>query len=245
MSVTYLQIAADLRAKIESGSLRPGDHLPSCRALATNWGVSHVTAQRALVSLHGEGLVEPRRGIGTIVRPQISAASVQTGGTRFQRAMATGKVTREGECSEILSSALTGAPHDVAEVLEIQPESPIVRRHRRFVEEATGTVTAVSTSWIPADLTGLVPELLLTGPIPGGTIGAIQRATGRSPGAGVDTMFARLATAPEAAELGLETPSAVLVTTALLRDREGRWIEYGVDVVQPDLRRYVGYDLSR
>lgn len=245
MSVTYLQIAADLRARIENGHLRPGDHLPSDRTLTTTWGVSRVTAQRALAALHAEGLVEPRKGIGTIVRPQISSVSVQTGGTRFQRAMATGKVTREGERSEILSSELAAAPHDVAEVLEIQPESPIVRRHRRFVEEATGMVTAISTSWIPADLTVSVPELLRTDPITGGTIGAIQRATGRSPGAGVDTMFARLATAPEAGELGLDTPSAVLVTTALLRDLEGRWIEYGVDVVRPDLRRYVGYDLSR
>ncbi|MEU8308108.1 GntR family transcriptional regulator, partial [Actinomadura sp. NPDC048955] len=35
----YLVIAAEIRSRIESGELRPGDRVPSIRQIAQRWGV--------------------------------------------------------------------------------------------------------------------------------------------------------------------------------------------------------------
>lgn len=54
----YQQVADSLRAKIESGALRPGDPLPSNAAIMDRFQVASSTAQRAIRTLKSEGLVE-------------------------------------------------------------------------------------------------------------------------------------------------------------------------------------------
>ncbi len=64
----YLQIAAGLRNAVARGVYRPGEALPSVRALAVELGVNPNTVQRAFESLEGEGLIGARRGRGMFVR---------------------------------------------------------------------------------------------------------------------------------------------------------------------------------
>jgi DNA-binding GntR family transcriptional regulator len=52
-----VQIADDLRARIEGGELAPGAKLPSIRVLATEYGVAQMTANGALQQLRSEGRV--------------------------------------------------------------------------------------------------------------------------------------------------------------------------------------------
>ncbi|MGW1635481.1 GntR family transcriptional regulator [Streptomyces lavendulae] len=70
----YARIAAELRRRIESGELRPGDRVPSTRAITQRWGVAMATASKALAALGQEGLVRAVPGVGTVV-----AARVATG----------------------------------------------------------------------------------------------------------------------------------------------------------------------
>jgi DNA-binding GntR family transcriptional regulator len=63
----YQVMAAELRALIESGKLRPGDTLPSESALAQRYGVARGTARHALAELEGAGLVESVHGKGRYV----------------------------------------------------------------------------------------------------------------------------------------------------------------------------------
>lgn len=64
----YLAIAAELRARIESGELSPGDQVPSVMHLADQYGVTKGTALRALGVLRDEGLTEVSPGWGTFVK---------------------------------------------------------------------------------------------------------------------------------------------------------------------------------
>lgn len=72
MTTSYLAIVADIRDRIASGRLRPGDKVPSTRQLTRAWGVAIATATRALSTLQSEGLVKSVVGVGTVVadRPQ-------------------------------------------------------------------------------------------------------------------------------------------------------------------------------
>jgi len=64
----YLRVAADLREKIESGEMLPGEQVPSLDKISATYNVSRVTARRALKALADEGLVEIKPRWGTFVR---------------------------------------------------------------------------------------------------------------------------------------------------------------------------------
>ncbi|MEV8341971.1 TetR/AcrR family transcriptional regulator C-terminal domain-containing protein [Streptomyces niveus] len=63
----YLRIAAELRRRIASGDLAPGDRVPSTRRITEEWGVAMATATKALAALNQEGLVRAVPGVGTVV----------------------------------------------------------------------------------------------------------------------------------------------------------------------------------
>jgi AcrR family transcriptional regulator/DNA-binding transcriptional regulator YhcF (GntR family) len=63
----YARIAAELRDQITSGTLRPGDRVPSTREIIQRWGVAMATATKVLATLRQEGLVQPISGVGTVV----------------------------------------------------------------------------------------------------------------------------------------------------------------------------------
>jgi DNA-binding transcriptional MocR family regulator len=72
----YRRIADDLRMRIESGDLAPGERLPTIRALATELGVNRDTAALAYEALAAAGLVESTVGRGTFVRDDARGAPV-------------------------------------------------------------------------------------------------------------------------------------------------------------------------
>ena len=64
----YQQVAALLRARIASGELT--SRLPSLRTITQEYGVSHITAEKAVQVLRDEGRVVTVVGRGTYVNPQ-------------------------------------------------------------------------------------------------------------------------------------------------------------------------------
>ena len=64
----YLQICR----LIDSGDFPPGVRLPSELELSGRFGVSRPVVRSALARLNGEGIVESRRGSGTIVRRSLT-----------------------------------------------------------------------------------------------------------------------------------------------------------------------------
>jgi AcrR family transcriptional regulator len=67
MESPYRQIVSDVRRRIEAGELRPGDRVPSARAITREWGVAVATATKAHAALRAEGLTVSRPGVGTVV----------------------------------------------------------------------------------------------------------------------------------------------------------------------------------
>jgi GntR family transcriptional regulator len=63
----FRQIADQLRQAIDANVYRPGEMLPSLRAMAVEICVNPNTVQRAYDALEREGVVETRRGVGIFV----------------------------------------------------------------------------------------------------------------------------------------------------------------------------------
>lgn len=76
---TAKDIAADVRQKLVSGDLGPGDRLPAARDLAKQYGVTLVKVQNAYRELSEEGLVVSQQGRGTFV---VDPAQPLEGGQR-------------------------------------------------------------------------------------------------------------------------------------------------------------------
>jgi GntR family transcriptional regulator len=71
----YLQIAEEIRAAVAAGVYRPGEVLPSLRAMAIELQVNPNTVQRAYDHLEREGLVYAQRGKGLFVADQGTASA--------------------------------------------------------------------------------------------------------------------------------------------------------------------------
>lgn len=64
----YLQIVQQVKDAAASGNLRPGDALPSVRALAEELRINRNTAARAYTELEAEGVIETRQGSGCFLK---------------------------------------------------------------------------------------------------------------------------------------------------------------------------------
>jgi GntR family transcriptional regulator len=74
----YVQIADLLRRSIAAGAYRPGETIPSVRAMALELTVNPNTVQRAYDELEREGLIRTRKGLGMFVTDR-AAAKAQRG----------------------------------------------------------------------------------------------------------------------------------------------------------------------
>lgn len=64
----YQQIRNQVVAAIASGELRPGERLPTIRALAEECGINMMTASKAYQLLKAEGYITTGRRDGAVVR---------------------------------------------------------------------------------------------------------------------------------------------------------------------------------
>src|SRR3954454_16914839 len=74
----FRQIADGIRTAVAAGVYRPGDLIPSVRAMALQIVVNPNTVQRAYELLEREGLILSKKGTGMIVSPD-SKLTAQNG----------------------------------------------------------------------------------------------------------------------------------------------------------------------
>ena len=66
-SPIYIQIVDQIKAQIASGLLKPGDQLPTVRALATELRINFNTVARAYRILDEERIISTQQGRGTYI----------------------------------------------------------------------------------------------------------------------------------------------------------------------------------
>jgi len=103
------QIADQIRTHCASGTLAPGDRLPSVRQLARDLAVNQNTVLRVYERLTAEGLLERRHGDGTYV-----ADRLPPGRLRAQREL----LTQEAQRLARRAIDLGVSPPDLHELLD-------------------------------------------------------------------------------------------------------------------------------
>ena len=86
-AIMYERIYADLLAKIQNGDYQPGDRLPSEKESAELYGVSRITAKKAMDMLAKEKKISREPGRGSFVCSPAAAVEMkkESRGTANQR----------------------------------------------------------------------------------------------------------------------------------------------------------------
>lgn len=229
------RIADDLRERIASGHLPPGGKVPANRDLAEQYGVTRVTARRAVSLLIAEGLIVTRHGSGAYVR--VPHPIRRLGPDRYARrrwqvttveAFAderqdSDKTEQQG--SQTQTVALVQADSETSAALDTEPDSPVYERARVVTRDGTPTHTMTSY-YRPQDVEGTP----LTDSRPGlaGRSGGFQVLSdqGLVPHQITEEVFARMPTADEAETLNLPPGEPVVEVRRTTRTAEGQAIEY-------------------
>lgn len=114
----YLQIADAVRAAVAAGVYRPGESLPSLRAMAIQVQVNPNTVQRAYDELERDGLIYSQRGRGLFVAERGTASAQSMAGDGVRRAFdeairaAQGAGISPDQLRKIFDTALQSAAQD-------------------------------------------------------------------------------------------------------------------------------------
>ena len=140
-------IAHDLREAITAGEYAAGSVLPPIPELMTRYDVARDTVRDAIALLANEGLVIPRRGIGTVVREtetvSLDVTPQAPSRTWLQQTAGAGR-------DEVTQTGWEQADSDVAAVLRIPPGSRVVHRTRQFT--LGHGIAQISDQWVPEEI---------------------------------------------------------------------------------------------
>jgi GntR family transcriptional regulator len=83
----YRQLVDQIRLLVASGRLRPGEEIPSTRALSADLGLNPMTISRAWALLEQDGVLERRPGLPLVVKSRPRAAGDAARQAQFSKAL--------------------------------------------------------------------------------------------------------------------------------------------------------------
>ncbi|MGL5824792.1 MAG: GntR family transcriptional regulator [Nocardioides sp.] len=207
-----LQVADDIRMKIQRGDLKPGDSLPTLGELMEQWSCSMNTARGGIALLKAQGLITAGRGRAPIVRippPRVIRSSERHQLEKDQARLPEPDRGAVGEAEtnhymplhdQEFSSEYdqVEAGDEISAALQIAPTDAVLRRSYDARHRRTGQYLSTSVSYIPLGLISSNPSLLdaRNEPWPGGTIHQLS-TVGIEIASVIDEVTARMPTTVE------------------------------------------------
>ena len=194
----YLQIEQDLLTSIESGEFAPYTQVPSEPDLAQRFGVSRMTARKALDRLASEGIIFRRPGKGTFVAPP----KISHGFTTQTSFSATVDELGLRHSTQVLGASIDPAPAVVATALKVPRGTPTVFiRRLRLIDAAP---VALHSTYLPTRFARILDEDL------SGSLSQLFKKIGAPIVSARDSLEAVVATGDEAQLLRLERGAPLL-----------------------------------
>jgi DNA-binding GntR family transcriptional regulator len=194
---TVARMAAYLKARIDLGTLEPGNKLPPTQALQKQFELSDNAVYRGIALLKAEGYLYSQQGKGVFVADRRQLIS---GEKRIQG------IAQRNETIHHKRSVRVQAPEWVAVHLG---EGECVNRARTV--NRGETVLQASQSWVHVDVAEVVPEIDLPQACDPTWQAVYQDRSGNAVKVAAKTMDARITTPEDREALGLEDDFAVLV----------------------------------
>ena len=213
----YAQLKGTLTEAITCGDLKPGDQLPSQRALCETYGMSHMTVRRAISEMINEGVIYaiPGKGIYVAAQKQDAEAGPLVG---FTEDMARRGMTAS---SKMLAAEIVGASTLLAQALSVPVCAPLV--YLRRLRLADGEPMALQTGYLPHPL---CPGLLEHDLEHHSLFSVLRNVYGLHLASSTTAIEAAPTDKEQAALLGLPFPSALLITEQITYLDTGQPIEF-------------------
>lgn len=233
MSIGFRQLAGRLRAAITTGEYGRGQTLPTAAKLASQFGVSDATVQRACDQLRSEGLIRTKSGRGTIVNPiPVIMRNAVARQRRSVREEGGGRGAFDAELRHLglepRSDVETGqapVPAEIADILG-SADAAVYRRRRMY---ASGEPVQLATSWIPADV-GLAAGAEQADTGVGGLYSRLADA-GYAPARFSESVRVRVVEDSEAEFLQMDADQRVYVVTRVARAADDQPVEVCVHIM--------------
>lgn len=231
----YHQIFLQLREEITSGERAHGSRMPTEQELAASFGVSRITARRALAELADTNLVARKRRVGTTVIFEPPAKPIEGSIDQAIESLLTFGRSTQVKLIE-LGEASARAP--ISDALGVAAGTQLIRVVR--VRWLDGEPLGHLISYVPTNLgEHITREALSTTPI----LALIEQA-GVKIGGATQTISATLADAALAAALSVETGSPILRISRTVTDTKGRAVQHILAQYRPD-RYQIRLDLHK
>ena len=221
----YHQIFLQLREEITSGERAFGSRMPTEQELADGYGVSRITARRALDELAQTGLVARKRRVGTHV---IFKSPIQPIEGSIEQALESLIAFGRDTQVKILEIETVPARPPLTEALEIEPGAEVVRVAR--VRWLDNQPLSHVISFIPADL----GVKLTRGSLRKTPMLSLMEKAGVRIGAATQTISASLADATLANVLAVDIGSPILRVSRTVMDVDKRPVQHVLAQFRPD-----------
>ena len=222
----YQQLLVQLQNRIDSGEFGPGTVLPGEFDLSRDYGVSRITAKRALDELAEAGLVKRERGRGTRVLERAGASAVRTSIDGWLENISMMQATTE---VRLLSFEYLNAGPDIASALELDDGAEVQRSVR--VRTLDGVPMSYLVCFLPADVgrefdaAALASTSMLT----------LLEQAGHPVASARQTVSATLAAPDTAQALEVNAGAPLLEVRRIARSADDRAVQYIRALYRPDL----------
>jgi GntR family transcriptional regulator len=188
----------------------------------TRYEASRDTIRKAVAQLTAEGLLEPRRRRGTMVRERPRRHRLTRSRTVYRDEIGYffDLVAQPWRALEPPEVGRGPVPFDVADLLDVEPGSEVVIRDRLMGDPATREPAQLATTYIPAALADEFPVLAGKDTGPGGIYDRMEDA-----GYGPIQWEEAISTPREARRLHLPSGVALLRVIRLASSPDGRPLE--------------------
>jgi len=241
----WQDIAAALREAIARGDYPAGTTIPKETDLMASHGAGRETVRRAVIQLTAEGLVEPVRRRGTVVRVRPARRPVTRSRLvyRDDRGYYFDQAAQGWYPLQPPAVSRGPVPFDVAAQLGVAPGDEAVIRDRIMGDPETGRPAQLATSYIPAGLAAELPVLAASDTGPGGIYDRMEEA-GLGPIRWAEAITTRPPSLMEASRLGLAQGVALIRIVRLASSPAGRPLEINDTRMNGD-EFEISYPLSR
>lgn len=224
----YHQLVVLLRNRIYTGEISAGEPIPGEKDLCREFGVSRITAKRALNELADAGLVVRERGKGTRVvkRPPPPAVTASIEGW-----LENISLMGIGTEARVLEFGYVPASEDIAHALEVDPGVDVQRAVR--VRILDGKPMSYLVTYVPSQIGRQYDrDDLNKRPL----LHLLERA-GVNVASARQTISATVADAQVASALSIHAGAPLIEVRRVVRDAADRPVEYIRVLYRPDLYR--------
>jgi GntR family transcriptional regulator len=145
----YLELAEDLRGQILSGGFPGADHFPTESVLCARYGVSRFTVREALRTLQNEGLIQRKRGSGTVIQP-----AAARGGALHQPLSNVGEILQYAKNTSVVfaRNGSVTLPKKLADEIGVNAPGRWARFHGIRTSQSDDRPIAATDAYIHPDL---------------------------------------------------------------------------------------------